>query len=302
MLISTGLDTDGSIDETIAKATALQDQGFRSMWASQIFGPDTLTVLAVVGRELPMLNLGTAVIPIQPRHPAMLAAQARTVQDSIGGTLSLGIGLSHQVVVEGLWGLSFDRPAHHMREYLEVLAPMLRGEAVHQRGTKVTAITQGAVGPKSVQAPSLLVAALGPVMLKSAGQLTDGTCLWMTGQKTIATHVTPILTAAASEAGRPAPRIVCALPVAVTNDIAGARDRINEQLALYGTLPSYKAMLDKEGVSGPAGVSLIGSKEQVTHLIGELGEAGVTEFSGAATGNTAEREATLELLASLVTA
>ena len=299
MRIGIGLNVSGSIDQTIERAIKLRDRGFRSMWASQISGPDTLTVLALVGRELPTLNLGTAVIPIQPRHPAMLAAQARTVQDAIGANLSLGIGLSHQVMVEGMWGLSFDRPVHFMREYVEALAPMLRGEPVNYRGERVTAVIPSSVGPKNVKAPSLLLAALGPVMLKLAGELTDGTLLWMTGQKTIAAHVTPVITGAATAAGRPAPQIICALPVAISSDLAGARERINETYAIYGTLPSYKAMLVKEGAKSPADAALIGSREQVTDLIGKLADAGVTEFSGAASGNAAERDETMDLLASL---
>ena len=131
MKIAIGLDTDGPLEQTLARARRLREQGFTSMWASQIFGPDTLTVLAVVGREFEDVDLGTAVVPIQPRHPSMLAAQARTVQEAIGGALSLGIGLSHQVIVEGLWGISFDKPASYMSEYLHALGPMLRGENVN---------------------------------------------------------------------------------------------------------------------------------------------------------------------------
>ena len=229
----------------------------------------------------------------------MLAAQARTTQDSIGGHLSLGVGLSHQVVVEGLWGLSFDRPAAYMREYLEALAPMLRGEKVNIHGERISAVTDSPVGPKDVSAPSLLVAALGPVMLRTAGQLTDGTVLWMTGPKTVASHIAPVLREAAAAAGRPAPQIVCALPVTVTKDVAGARERSNVAFAIYPTLPSYAAMLEREGAKEPADISLIGSREQVTDLVGQLAEAGVTEFSANATGTSQEREDTLALFAEL---
>ncbi len=296
MRIAVSLDTNGPVEATIERAARLAERGFTNFWSSQIFGPDTLTVLALVGHELRELNLGTAVVPIQTRHATMLAAQARTVQDAIGARLSLGVGLSHRMVVEDMWGLSFERPASYMREYLDVLAPMLRGEPVNFQGERLKVVTIGPLGPKDVDTPSLLVAALGSRMLKIAGTVADGTLLWMTGRHTIASHVTPTIREAASAANRGEPRIVCSLPIAVTNDLEGARERINNEYALYATLPSYAAMLEKEGESEPAGVSLIGSKEHVLHQLHELANAGVTEFSGAASGTKDEREAALETL------
>jgi F420-dependent oxidoreductase-like protein len=296
MRIAIGLDVTGSIEKTLARASRLRDAGFTSFWSSQIFGPDTLTVLAIVGREFGDIDLGTAVIPIHPRHPSMLAAQARTVQDAIGGHLSLGVGLSHQVVVESMWGLSFERPASFMREYLDALAPLLRGETINVQGERVTAVTMGPLGPREVATPSLLIAALGTKMLELAGTVADGTLLWMTGRQTIASHITPTIRAAADKAGRPAPRIVCALPIAITDDVAGAKERINAEYAIYATLPSYKAMLDREGSSDPAGASLIGSREQVLEQMHQLAEAGVTEFSGAPSGNKDESDAAVQVL------
>ncbi len=296
MRIAIGLTTTGSIEKTLARASGLRDAGFTSFWSSQIFGPDTLTVLAIVGREFRDLDLGTAVVPIHPRHPSMLAAQARTVQDAIGGHLSLGVGLSHQMVVEGMWGLSFERPASFMREYLEALSPLLRGEAVNVHGERVSAVTMGPLGPKEVTPPSLLLAALGTKMLELAGTVADGTLLWMTGRQTIATHITPTIRAAAEKAGRPAPRIVCALPVSITNDVEGAKERVNTEYAVYATLPSYAAMLEREGSKDPAGASLIGSREQVLEQLHALAEAGVTEFSGAPSGSHDESDAAIQVL------
>ncbi|HVB51683.1 MAG TPA: TIGR03564 family F420-dependent LLM class oxidoreductase [Acidimicrobiales bacterium] len=296
MRIAIGLDVDGPIEKTLERAHRLHDRGFRSLWSSQIFGPDTLTVLAIVGRELPDLDLGTAVVPIQPRHPSMLATQARTVQDAIGGHLSLGVGLSHQVVVEGLWGIAFDKPATHMREYIEALAPMLRGEKVNVQGELVKAVSMGPLGPKEVETPSLLIAALGPKMLELAGAFTDGTVLWMTGPKTIAAHISPTLRAAAEKADRGEPRVVCSLPITVTADPVGARERLNKEYALYATLPSYAAMLEREGAKDPADVSLVGSKEQVLEQLHGLAQAGVTEFSGAPSGTGDERDAAIDVL------
>ncbi|MFY9784063.1 MAG: TIGR03564 family F420-dependent LLM class oxidoreductase [Acidimicrobiales bacterium] len=296
MRISIGLDTTGSIDKTLSRASRLRELGFQSFWSSQIFGPDTLTVLAIVGREFGDIDLGTAVVPIQPRHPSMLAAQARTVQDAIGGHLSLGVGLSHQMVVENLWGLSFARPVSYMREYLDALAPLLRGETIDVHGERVTAVTMGPLGPKDVAVPSLLVAALGTKMLELAGTVADGTLLWMTGRQTIATHIVPTINDAAERAGRVAPRVVCSLPIVVTDDASGAKERVNTEYALYATLPSYAAMLEREGTKDPAGASLIGTREQVLEQLHELADSGVTEFSGAPSGTKDESDAAIQLL------
>jgi F420-dependent oxidoreductase-like protein len=296
MDIAIGLDVDGPLEKTLVRAAALRARGFTRMWSSQIFGPDTLTVLALVGREYGDLDLGTAVVPIQPRHPTMLAAQARTVQEAIGGRLSLGIGLSHKAVVEGLWGISFDRPASHMREYLDALVPMLRGERVSVQGERVSATTIGVLGPKETRTPSLLVAALAPKMLEMAGTVTDGTLTWMTGVKTIASHVAPTINAAAAAAGRPAPRVVCSLPISVTGDVAETMATVNQNLEIYGTLPSYRAMLDREGAKGPADVGLFGTRAQVLEKLHDLAEAGVTEFSASMTGESTDRDETYDTL------
>jgi len=294
--VALNLAIDGSIDTTIERASALRARGITNFWASQIFGPDTLTVLALVGRELRDVNLGTAVVPVQPRHPSALAAQARTVQDALGGSFTLGVGLSHQVVVEGLWGMAFDRPASYMAEYLAALGPMLKGEAVNVHGERVTAVTTGTLGPRDVPTPGLVVAALGPKMLELAGSLTDGTVLWMTGPRTIASHIVPVLGAAADRAGRPAPRVVCSLPIVVTSDESDARSRLDRDYATYGTLPSYVAMLEREGASGPGAVSVVGTHEQVLEKLNHLASVGVTEFAGAPSGTPDERDAAIEAL------
>jgi F420-dependent oxidoreductase-like protein len=296
MRIAVGLEVEGPVQDTIERARDLVAHGLSSLWASQIFGPDTLTVLALVGRELPGVDLGTAVVPVQPRHPTMLAAQARTVQDAIGGRLSLGVGLSHQVVVEGLWGLAFDRPASYMGEYLAALAPLLRGETVSVAGERVRVTTTGPLGPPDVASPALLVAALGEKMLALAGSVADGTVLWMTGPKTIKGHIAPRLNEAAAGAGRAAPRVVCSAPIVVTSDPSRARERINKTLAIYATLPSYAAMFEREGAHEPADVSLVGSREQVLDQLRVYEAAGVSEFSGVLVGTRDEREATLEVL------
>lgn len=265
------------VDDFVSRVAGLKEAGFPSAWAPQIFGLDALTALAVAGREVPGIDLGTAVVPTYPRHPSALAVQALTTQVACKGRLTLGIGLSHQVVVENMWGISFDRPARHMKEYLQALLPQLREKSVSFKGETITAMGQLQLSA-DIPPPSVVVAALGPRMLKIAGTLADGTITWMTGTKTIGSHIVPHLTAAADEAGRDAPRVVCALPVAVTADEAAAREMASRVFAIYGHLPSYRAMLDREGAEGPADVAIVGDAASVTAQIEAVFAAGATEF------------------------
>lgn len=265
-----------ALDDFVGKVGMAQQAGFVTAWAPQIFGLDALTALAVAAREVGDIAIGTAVVPTYPRHPSALAVQALTTQAASGGRLTLGIGLSHKVVVESMWGLSFDKPARHMREYLSALMPQLHDKAVSFKGETLTAV--GNVIAKDVDAPSVLVAALGSRMLNLAGTLADGTITWMTGPKTVGSHIVPAITQAADEAGRPSPRVVVAIPVAVTEDEAGAREQAARVFAVYGQLPSYRAMLDREGASGPADVAIVGSESSVRAQIEEVFSQGATEY------------------------
>ncbi|MGH9007315.1 MAG: TIGR03564 family F420-dependent LLM class oxidoreductase [Acidimicrobiales bacterium] len=292
------INTDQSIDDVTAEVQRFADLGLASGWANQIFAHDTLTLLALVGSRVPHIELGTAVVPVHPRHPAMLAQQAATVQAAVDGRLALGIGLSHQVVVESMWGYSYDKPAAYMREYLSALVPMLKGEAVNYHGEMVTAISGGPLSHLTQPTP-VYVAALGPVMLRMAGQLTDGTVTWMTGTRTIATHIAPKITEAASAAGRPAPRIVVGLPVCVTSDPATAKERIDGQLAIYPNLPSYRAMLDLEGAKTASDLAFVGTAAEVSAAVDRLAEAGATDFTAAVIGDPQELDASWALLSTL---
>ncbi len=197
--------------------------GFASYALPQIFGLDAMGVLAVIGREVPRIELATGVVPTYGRHPLTMAQQALTVQAASGGRFVLGIGLSHQLVIEGMFGLSFDKPVRHMREYLSVLMPLIREGKASFKGETIS--TEATVGIEPRIPCPVLVAALGEQMLKLAGSQTDGTVTWMTGPATLAAHTVPTITAAATAAGRPAPRISTALPVCVTNDVDAARER-----------------------------------------------------------------------------
>ncbi len=252
MEIGMGLETGGSLDDVVARARELSSLGIASLWAAQIFGWDTLTALAVVGREVDGPRLGTAVIPVQPRHPMMLAGQALTAQAAAGGRLDLGIGLSHQVVIEGVFGLPWERQVRYMREYLSILVPLLRGEQVSYQGEILRTNTFGPLEIPDVAPPPVLVAALGPQMLRVTAELAAGTVTWMTGPRTLADHIVPTITDAARSAGTPPPRVVVHLPVCVTADPDRARERAAKTFVIYGQLPSYRAMLDfREEAAGP---------------------------------------------------
>jgi 5,10-methylenetetrahydromethanopterin reductase len=294
-----GTINDGTIDEVVAEAAAAEAAGYASYWAPQIFGHDALTVLGIVGREVPRIELGTSVVPTYPRHPMMLAQQCLSVNAASGGRLCLGIGLSHQVVIEHMMGMSYDKPVRHMREYLSVLGPLSRGESVAFSGEVFN--VNGAVNVPGSSPFGIVIAALGPQMLGVAATLADGTLTWCTGPETLASHIVPTITAAARAAERPAPRVIAALPVCVTEDVAGARERAAKVFAIYGQLPSYRAMLDREGVDGPADIAIVGTESEVVDRINALAGVGVTDFAAVDFAvDPVEREATAAALARVI--
>ena len=299
----------GIVVEDLGGATALgqltdrlrraADDGFASLWMANIFGLDALTSLAVAGSHVPGIELGTAVVPTYPRHPAVLAQQALTAALAVGpGRLTLGIGLSHKIVIEDMYGYSFDRPARHMREYLSVLLPLLDGTPANVDGSTLSAHI-GLSVPRAGRVPVLL-AALAPRMLSLAGEQTDGTVLWMTGTATVRDYVVPAISAAAGAAGRPSPRVVCSLPVCVTSDPAAARASAAEEFAIYGQLPSYRAMLDREGAADPSDVAIVGDEDAAAAQILALADAGVTDFVAAEFARGQERERTRSLLKAVI--
>jgi 5,10-methylenetetrahydromethanopterin reductase len=186
-----------------------------------------------------------------------------------------------------------------MREYLSVLMPLLAGEQVTFEGETLRAST---FGPLQITAPApdVLVAALGSNMLAIAGRQTAGTVTWMTGPATIESHIIPTIRRAAETAGRPEPRIAVGLPVCVTSDVSGAREKAAETFSIYGHLPSYRAMLDREGASGPADVAVVGSTSEVQAVLRRLRSAGVTDFCGAPFGSPTDIAASIDALTGMV--
>ncbi|MHB1989010.1 MAG: TIGR03564 family F420-dependent LLM class oxidoreductase [Acidimicrobiales bacterium] len=297
MAYGAGLNTSKALPEVVDEARRLAAAGFSCLSSSHIFGYDALTLLTAVGLGVPEVELMTAVVPIYTRHPVAMAQQALTVQAVTGGRLVLGVGLSHQVVIEQVYSMSFDQPLRAMREYLAILLPLLGHERSQFRGETVGA----SAGPLEIDtpAPQVIVAALGTSMLELAGEVADGTVTWMTGPRTLGEHIVPTIKRAAERAGRPAPRIMAALPVCVTDDVGRARQTADESFAIYGTLPSYRAMLDREGAAGPGDVAIVGDEAEVRSVLASVEAAGVTDFSGAPIGTREEVRATLALLGDL---
>jgi 5,10-methylenetetrahydromethanopterin reductase len=282
---------DNAIDATVAYLAELRDEGFARVWISQLpYEPDLLTVLAVALREVDTIEVASGVVPIQNQHPMQMAQRALTVSLASQGRFLLGLGMTHAAVTEGMWGIPWDRPVRRLNEYLDGLLPLLSGEPADAAGETVT--TRGALVIPGAPRPEVYIAALGPQMLRVAGRRTQGTCTWMTGPTTLRDHVSPTLRQAAADAGRPdAVRVVASLPVAVTDDVDGVRRQAAEQFAVYGTLPSYRAMLDREGYAGPEDAAIIGDEATVRDRLTELREAGVDEYVGAVFDSSADGRA-----------
>jgi F420-dependent oxidoreductase-like protein len=289
------------LDDVLSGIRRAADEGFHSAWLPQVMGYDALTLLALAGHDTPGIELGTAVVPTYPRHPMMLAGQALTVQAATGNRLALGIGLSHQVVIEGMLGYSFERPAKHMKEYLSVLMPLVRGEQVAFEGETLKGI--GGLGMPRFPVPQVLLAALAPRMLQLAGSMADGTITWMVGPRTLQSYTVPTMAAAAEAAGRDRqPRVVAGFPVCVTSDEGGVRERAAKTFAMYGQLPSYRAMLDKEGLAGPADLAIVGDEDTVAESVLDMADRGATDVICSMFGSPDDKERTRALLRHLTVA
>ena len=287
--------------EQVIKAEA---DGFDSIWFPQLpnLGYDVLSIIALAGVQTSRIELGTAVIPTFPIHPLALAKQALTTQVACGGRLTLGLGLSHRPAIEDMMGLSYHSPARHMREYVTVVRSLIDEGRAEFEGRAFNMKAELTV-PESSPCP-IIIAALAPRMLRLAGEMADGTVTWMAGVKTIDSHIAPRIQAAAQAAGRPQPRVVVGLPVAVTDDPSGARESAAHTYERYGQLTNYRRMLDIEEVEGPSEVAVVGNEAQVEEQLRGFASAGATDFIASVlpVGETHNESAsrTRQLLQSLV--
>jgi len=284
-----------TINDVIEVAKNVEAAGLDNVWLANIFSFDAITTLALIGRETQRIGLGTAVTPTYPRHPTAIAQQALTTAAATDNRFTLGIGLSHKLVIEDMLGMSYDKPAKHMREYLQVLMPLARGEQVNFEGEEYR-VRGFALDIPNVERLPVVIAGLGPVMLKLAAELADGTNTWMVGPKTMQSHILPSL----HDAGRADPTVVAGMPIVLTTNVDQARAAIAQNLTIYGQLPSYRAMLDREGVAGPADIAIVGDENTLRGEIKRFEDMGVTDFN-AAIMNTEDGayDRTLDFLASV---
>jgi len=295
-----------TVDQVIRRAEQAEADGFTSLWYTSGTAGDPLVAMVLAARATSRIELATAVLQTYACHPVLQATRAVAAVAAIGtpGRLTLGIGPSHQPVIEGMLGLSFATPGRHTEEYVQVVAALLRGQPVRFSGEEFHVNAGPLTLPEGVEVP-VLVSALGSRLLRVAGQYTAGTVPWMANAKAIETHVAPRIRKAAADAGRPEPRIAAGLPVAVHDDVDEARSVAAQLFSVYGTLPNYQRILAHGGVSGPAEAAIVGDEASVARQIEALFDAGSTDVWAApfpvGDDRSASRARTRALLMDLVT-
>ena len=263
------------VDRMIAQAQEAEADGFSSLWYASAVGGDPLVAMAMAGKATTSIELGTSVLVTYACHPVLQANRTAAVANAMGRAgFTLGLGPSHQPMVEGVLGASYAHPRRHTEEYVQIVTTLLAGQVAAFDGEEFH-VHSGNRRVKPDWPVSVMISALAPRMLRVAGAVTDGTILWMATAKAVETHVAPLITEAA--AGRPAPRIVAGLPVAVHDDVDEARRAAAEQFAGYGLLPNYRRILDVGGAEGPADAAIVGDERAVEAAITGLFDAGATD-------------------------
>jgi F420-dependent oxidoreductase-like protein len=268
------------LQSQIEQARTAAEHGLVSAFFNQVLAWDPLTVAALAGAAVPGIELGTAVVQTYPRHPISLAGQALTVAAATGNRFTLGVGPSHKQLIEGVYGLSYDRPAHHVREYLTALRAELSGT--------------GHVQVPGAQPPPVLLSALGPVMLRIAGELTDGTVTVWATPATIADHIRPRIDAVARD-----PRVVATVMLSVTARPDTVRDEVADALGFASTFASYRTLLDRQGQSNVAETVIAGDENTVATAVRAYADAGATDVLVSLVGDDAEKARTLKLAGEL---
>jgi F420-dependent oxidoreductase-like protein len=267
-----------TVDKVVQQANQAEADGFTSLWYASVVTGDPLVAIAIAGRETAHIELGTAVLQTYPCHPLLQANRAASVVDAMGRPgFTLGIGPSHEPLVRGVFGLSYDHPGRSTEEYVRILTGLLRGEIVDVDGEDWSAHTASRAVEPAHPVP-VLVSALGSRLLRVAGEVADGTVLWMAPPRAIETHVVPKITAAASSAGRPAPRIVAGLPVAVHGDEAEARAAATGTSGMYAGMANYQRILEVGGADTPADAAIVGTASEVRAQLQSLLDAGATDI------------------------
>jgi 5,10-methylenetetrahydromethanopterin reductase len=286
-----------SMDEVREVAAFAEAARFDSLWISHAMAVDPIVALACLGSDYPGLGeVGTSVVPLYGRHPVGLAQLARTAQNALGGRFTLGVGAASKRHAESVLGLSWDRPFSYTREFIEALEPLLAGKPADASGDQVSAHAELAI--KAADTP-ILLAALGPRMLRFAGSRLQGTTLGQAGPRAVANYVLPHLRAGAEQAGRTdSLRVMALVRICVTDDFAPAKALAREISAQYQAFPSYAAVTAHEGLDDPSDLHLIGSWQQVLDGLAAYAEADVTDLRiQIVTPDERSREATRQAIA-----
>jgi F420-dependent oxidoreductase-like protein len=269
------------VDRLRTDARWAEEAGLATVWVPQIPDEfDALTAATLMGSETSRIEIGTAVVPVQPRHPIALAQQALSVQAVCGGRLSLGLGVSHHWIIDEMLGLPYEHPAATMRAHLDVLERAFAGPGpvdVENGQFRV----HNPLDVTDITPTPVLLAALGPMMLRLAGERTDGTILWLADERAIATHIAPRITQAAEAAGRPAPRIVAGIPVCLCRDdeVDAAVERTNRLLSEAEVSPNYQRLLDQGDAREVGDILAAGGEAAIEKRLRAFADAGVTDIS-----------------------
>lgn len=305
MTVGVALDASGAgnqVDATVLLAREAAAAGLRSAWFGQTFGADSPQLAAIVGREVPDLQVGTSAIPVFGRHPLIVSSQAQTAQAATHGRYHLGLALGTKLLTEGGFGLPFERPVARLREFLTALRQLTGTGTADFHGELLTAVTPvPARVPGAEDGVPVLVAAMGPQALKVSGELADGILPYLAGPRALERDIVPAVTAAAEAAGRPAPRIVALVPGVVTDDVDAVRETATERLAFYEQIPSYARVIELSGARRASDVAVIGDEKAVAAEVRRYRDAGATEvvFAGTEMAGDADRLRTWALLGEL---
>ena len=268
------------IDDVLDKARVAYDAGARELWLGQQLDFDAISLAALIGSTVPGVAVGTSVVPVNPRHPLIVAAAAQTAQAATHGNFRLGLGLGVPMLERGVFGISATNTVARLREYLTVLRAVIDERTVNFHGAEITAVDPRVmpVALAGARAFPLYVAAMGPRALQVTGELADGTLPAHAGPRTIEGFIAPAITRSAAAAGRPAPRIIPIVAVAVTDDVEKVQAAAAESLAFYDQIPSYQKVLAREGLSSVVELAIIGTAEAVTRGLKNYFDAGATDL------------------------
>lgn len=289
------------VDDVIDQARRAHELGVKKVWLAQQLNYDAISLAAVVGAAIPGLGVGTSVVPINPRHPLIVGQLAQTAQAATHGNFSLGLGLGARVVERPAFGGDWPHVITRLREHLTILRSVFDTGSVDFQGTEISASPTWPVHVTGGTPVPIYVAAMGPKALRVTGELADGTIPYLAGPRTIGEFIVPTINKAAAEVGRPAPRVITAVPVLLSADVESARVAAAEHLGFYASIPSYRNVIAREGVDNIAELAAVGPEEAVARQLASYLDAGATELTLSPLERTdsADRERLWSLAAAL---